>query len=175
MSKALIGVCVILCALAACTDPITGDEVAVARSGGVEIIGISGRRLTDGDRYRLPLDSTRTIACGASVREAMVILNRGLGPARLERIELTPEAGSTARWRLLAPTRARELRLEPTDVPLPAEGRLDFDIGVAPVVEGLQRAWLVIAWREGARQERVEIMLEARAIGANASTGPDPP
>lgn len=175
MSKFLIGVCLLLGSLAACADPITDDEVAIARSGGVEIVGISGRRLTDGDRYRVPLDSARSLACGATTREAMVVVNRGLGPARLERIELTPEAGSTARWRLLAPTRARELGLDATDVSLPPEGRLDFDIGIAPEVEGLQRAWLVIAWREGARHQRVEIMLEARAIGARASTGPDPP
>lgn len=164
-----IGVC------GACADDRVGDEVAIARSGGVEIIGVSGKRLSDGTRYRVPLDSERVVALGAPAREAMVLVNRSLVPVRIERFELAPDAGSAGPWRLLAPTRAREVPLGAVGVVLGADARLDFDVGVSPRVEGLQRATMIIAWRSGERDETRRITLEAWAVGAPATTGPGPP
>lgn len=177
MAKALLGACVVMSLgwSGACVDGPVPDDVAIARSGGVEIIGISGRRLDDGDRYRVPLDSARVVAVGASAREAMVVVNRGLDLVHVERIELTPAAGSTGQWRLLAPTRARELGLDVAGTTLAPDGRIDFDVGLTAEVEGPQRASLLIAWRQRDRPHLVKIALEAWAAGASASTGPDPP
>jgi len=177
MSKSLLGACVmmLLAFSGSCVDEPAPDEIALTRSGGVEIIGISGRRLEDGDRYRVPLDSARRVAIGTSTREAMVVVNRGLDLVYVERIELVPAAGSTAQWRLLAPTRARELGLDVAGTTLAPEGRIDFDVGLTAAGEGPQRASLLIAWRQRDRLHRVRISLEARAAAVGGSTGPDPP
>lgn len=177
MAKSLIGACMVMVlgGFGSCMDEPGPDEIALTRSGGVEIIGISGRRLEDGDRYRVPLDSPRAVAIGARVREAMVVVNRGLDPVHVERIELTPAAGSTGPWRLLAPTRARELWLDVAGTTLAPDDRIDFDVGLTAEVEGPQRASLTIAWRQRDRPHLVRIAIEAWAAGASASTGPDPP
>lgn len=174
-ARNLVAMLAALSVFGACADDGAGDEVAIKRSGEVEIIGISGKRLSDGARYRVPLDSERIVALGAHAREAMVIVNRSLVPVRIERFELAPEAGAAGPWRLLAPTRAREVPLGAVGVVLDPERRLDFDVGLSPRVEGLQRATMIISWRSGGRAETRRITLEAWAVGAPTTTGPGPP
>lgn len=147
-------------------------EEMVGEAGGLELIGISGRRVGDGESYRVPLDSERVITLGATAREAMVLVNRGPNDVLVEGLGVVDESGE---WRLVAPTRARELPLAATGILLHPEARLDFDVAITALDGGLREAWLELAWREGGSARKRRVLLWARVAGPSLTTGPGPP
>lgn len=87
-----------------------GTAADGARAGGGELvlIGVSGTRLGDGDRYQVPLDDGRPIPIEVTRREAFVLMNEGEGATRIERLRLV---GDSSEWRLVGPARAQEVPL----------------------------------------------------------------
>lgn len=146
-----------------------GTAADGARAGGeLVLIGVSGTRLGDGDRYQVPLDDGRPIPIEVTRREAFVLMNEGEGATRIERLRLV---GDSSEWRLVGPARAQE-------VPLAAEGQvlgpgagLDFDVAVSPRWTGTRRAVLWLEWSAGDRWEGAAVTLYAEAFGP-PSTGP---
>ena len=92
---------------AGCDDRVAGDDAndgyEVVIDGDLELIGISGRRLQDGESYRVPLDSVQVVHLGDTAREAMVLVNRSRHDILIGSLSLN----APNEWRLLAPTRAR--------------------------------------------------------------------
>jgi len=127
--------------------PACADDVAeVVRvegppdGGALELIGVSGRRLHDGEVYRVPLDYEGVaVAPGGVRREAFVVRNTTSRPVTVLALEVR---GRPDEWRVLAPIRAREVPLEVGGVRLPPGVRLDFDLVFAPRVEGERVATL---------------------------------
>lgn len=142
--------------------------------GQVELIGISGRRLADGDGYRVPLDSGREVEVGARVREAMALWNDTAEPVGITLMIVTEAARAARAWAVLAPTRAREVPWE-GEVEVAPGAQLDFDVRFEPREVGPSEAWLVVGIdrrRWGERELRwIHLEGKARARDSPGGTG----
>jgi len=160
---------------AGCDDRVAGDDAndgyEVVIDGDLELIGISGRRLQDGESYRVPLDSVQVVHLGDTAREAMVLVNRSRHDILIGSLSLN----APNEWRLLAPTRAR-VALGVTGVLLHPDARIDFDVAVTPFERGARQTWLELAWQSAAKGSRTRrIALVAEAVGTPSATGPGQP
>lgn len=147
----------------------------VERSGRIEVIGVDGRRLEDGARYRIPLDGGGLVGdaleaggglglgvpLGAAVREALVIVNDtseevavalwlvdGSGahwPLPGRGAHDRGEEGRWTEWSILEPTRASRVPLIGARLLTPG-GHLDFDVELRAREVGRHRVGLAIAW-----------------------------
>lgn len=169
-----------LCALAgaSCVDGLAppvedaSETVEIGPERELELIGISGRTLTDGESYRVPLDSERIVAWDTTAREAMVLVNRGRHDVLIESFTIGCDTGE---WRLVAPTRARELPLAVEGVLLHPEGRIDLDVAFSPRDGGVREAWLELTTRDGVGAETRRVRLWAKVASPPGATGPGPP
>lgn len=160
-----------LFALAGCGDEPVMVELGMwpaPSEGAIALIGASGARLGEGDRFQVPLDEARVIPIEVTRREAFVLWNEGGGPARIERLQLV---GDTSEWRLVGPSRAREVPLAAEGMVLAPGAHLDFDVAVSPRQPGTRRAVLWLEWSAGDRWEGAAVTLFLEAYGPQA-TGP---
>lgn len=134
--------------------------------GGIELIGVSGRRLVDDDVYHVPLDyDDVAVARGGMRREAFVVRNTTARRATIVSLAIRGQ-GPGDEWLVLAPTRARIVALDARGIVLPPGGRLDFDVGFAPRVEGERAATLeLIVWSDDRTDIRM-IALHGRCARA---------
>ncbi|MFO0746414.1 MAG: hypothetical protein U1F43_12170 [Myxococcota bacterium] len=159
-----------------CADE-TGLETGPARNlqapGGVDLIGVSGHRLNDGDSYRVPLDyDDVALPPGVARREAFVIWNSSDAAVVIEHLsvvstDLDADIDTAAEWQLFAPIRARDIPLAADGIRLVPDAHLDFDVGVTPAREGERHAELHLVMTVGGRTE-VRIV----ALGARCARGP---
>lgn len=148
-------------------DPATIDGIdrPPNERGGVELIGVSGRRLGDGDRYRVPLDYEGVgLPIGVERREALGIWNATGDDVTIVRMQLAWPDGAEANWALWAPMRAQSVALDIADRRLPPGGHVDFDVGVRPWESGDCEAWLELVVRIGDRLESRIVELSASAV-----------
>jgi len=144
----------------------------VMRSGRIELIGVDGRRLADGEVYRVPLDGvqgstssgsavrTRPVPLGQAVREAMVLVNDTSEPVAVSLALSEPAVGPDVRgaWTLLEPRRGVRWPLVGARL-VPSGGRLDFDVEFFARDLGSSEAWLEVGWgttRGGGMRVRLE-------------------
>lgn|GEM_PF-4989160 len=149
------------------------DDISeVASESQLELIGISGRTLDDGESYRVPLDSERLVKPETTTREAMVLVNRSREDVLIEGFAIVCDSDE---WRLVAPTRARELPLAVNGIMLHPDARIDFDIALTPQKSGLREAWLELSARGDGGADKRRIRLSAKVASGPSATGPGPP
>ncbi|MCC6623253.1 MAG: hypothetical protein IT385_18485 [Deltaproteobacteria bacterium] len=154
--------------LGACADDgaLVVDGEPEAERSGLSLIGVSGRRLVDGDVYRVPLDfDDVAVAAGDSRREAFVVRNDLKERATVLSLAARGQGGADE-WRVLAPIRARDVPLDARGIELPPGTRLDFDVAFAPAYEGerVARLELIVALEDTTDVRVVELRGEcARA------------
>lgn len=164
---ALLCLCLSLCELSCADDlaVVAPPPIESTPSDRVDLIGVSGRRLLDGDVYGVPLDYMNVaIAPGSERREAFVLVNDTPDDVLIISLAVV----GSDEWTLLAPTRAQRLPLHVEGLRLAAGGRVDFDVGFRALVEGERTATLeLVVERQG--------VVDARVIELRARCARDPP